>query len=340
MNLILANNVQILSEGNYSDNPFWAGDSNGIYFNQLENNRLDLHYININNSSIKKIYNDCYLLDVDPKNDKLMVALTSKNNDSSSFAVLDRDGNLVTMIPLSAYATRRPIFAPDGNKILSIQYDYMTLYNKINIYETNNKSKNFMLLNNTSTSLDWSVKNQLLYRGENNLLFFDLNNNHYNLYSYDFNNGLYRQITHFKNTPPSNFEYDAINAVWSPDGELIVSEIKTTGSAQTKLAIINNKGIILKIFSNENKDIDYIHPVWSPDGKKIAFIIAESVEGQDYPKYSLGLIELDPSLQSGPRPDKIPEIKLVTFNVYLYGGIAIGILLLAITGFIFIRRKK
>jgi len=30
----------------------------------------------------------------------------------------------------------------------------------------------------------------------------------------------------------------------------------------------------------------------------------------------------------------------VTFNVYIYAGVAIGILLLAIAGFLFIRRKK
>jgi Tol biopolymer transport system component len=107
-----------------------------------------------------------------------------------------------------------------------------------------------------------------------------------------------------------------------------------------RIAIFDKEGDILHIFSDPNPLIEYSVPKWAPDGKKIAFVMSRFDEAKGYSEFAIAMIELDSSLQSGPRLDKIPNIRIVTFNVYLYGGITIGIILLVIAGFLSIRRKK
>lgn len=319
----------------------WGPKSNELYFNTIEEGKGALWKLDIvdkNLSLIGEKNTDYILLDINLTNGTLLV---SSYEDSEKIIFLSKEGKILQTLPVKPIDFVAPMFSPDGRWIAHTKKP-LELKNRVYLYDIERNMdypiKNYILINFIE---DWSINNELLYisyeeKKEGNYSY----SVNFNLYSYDINKKQSKQITNFTNCQNTDNSIYPSNPKWSPDGEKIVCSITTSKSNHETLAILDKYGNILRLFEFGSANQSFLRPIWSPDGKKIAFIIAESVEGQDYPKYSLALIELDPSLQSGPRPEKIPEIKLVTFNIYLYGGIAIGMLLLAIAGFLFIRRKK
>jgi Tol biopolymer transport system component len=327
------NEYTLLTDTNTSDPPHWSNDSESIYFNYWNGNSIILREININNFKTIDIATGAFLAGINPINNSILCNQVDEAN-STKLNILTKEGTFVKTLEIGTQDYFRPVWSPNGKYIYyaKIENQRLMTIEKNVIFDTekNQVANEFksMIIKNSPRS--WGVNNELLFISSSSSLLKGEDKLPWNLYSFNLNNGTYKKITK---------ENNILWGAWSPDGEKIISSIYLTNS-KTDLAILDRNGNILKSFVHPNDRTAYQMPTWSPDGKKIAFIIAESVEGQDYPKYSLGLIELDPSLQSGPRPEKIPEIKLVTFNVYLYVGIAIGILLLAIAGFLFIRRKK
>jgi len=323
----------LLTDTDASYPPYWSNDSESIYFNYWNGDSLLLGEINLNNFKINDITSGAFLSGINPINNNILCIQVDEAN-STKLNILTKEGTFVKTLEIGTQDYLRPVLSPDGKYVyyakIGSPYTMSIEKNVIFDIEINQVAKEFKS-NIIRNPRSWSVNNELLFISSSSSLLKGEDKFPMNLYSLNLNNGTYKKITE---------NHYVLWGAWSPDGEKIISSIYLTPNSETDLAILDRNGNILKSFVHPNDRVAYQMPAWSPDGKKIAFIIAESVEGQDYPKYSLGMIELDPSLQSGPRPDKIPEIKLVTFNVYLYGGIAIGILLLAIAGFLFIRRKK
>lgn len=326
------NEYTLLTDTNTSDPPYWSNDSESIYFNYWNGDSILLREINLNNFKINDITSGAFLLGINPINDNILCVQVDEAN-STKLNILTKEGTFVKTFEIGTQDYFWPVLSPDGKyvyyAIIESPYTMSIEKNVIFDIEINQVAKEFKsnIIRNTD---NWSVNNEILFISSSSSLLKGEDKFPMNLYSLNLNNGTYKKITK---------ENNILWGAWSPDGEKIISSIYLTHS-KSDLAILDRNGNILKSFVHPNDRTSYQMPAWSPDGKKIAFKIAESVEGQDYPKYSLALIELDPSLQSGPRPEKIPKIKLVTFNVYLYAGVAIGIILLAIAGFLFIRRKK
>lgn len=319
----------------------WGMESNNIYFNTIENGKWIILNLDINSKKISRIGNkDSHyiLLDNCLSNGTLLV---SCYDTSESLVLLSEEGDILKSLPVSSDILIYPVVSPDGKWIAHV-IPGLGLNEQVYIYDIEN-NKDYLIKDYEVADVidDWSVNNELLYnfyeeKWEGNYSFAV----NFNLYAYDINKKQSRQITHFTDCQKTENSLFPTRSEWSPDGEKIACAISISESKQEALAILDKYGNILKLFEVENQNQYLSEPAWSPDGKKIAFLIMDFVEDQDYLQYSLGVIELDPSLQSGPRPEKIPEINVGKFNVYLYGGIAIGILLLTISGFIFVKRIK
>lgn len=324
--------------------PQWSSDSQNVYFNSPESNLNRICKMDIKTRDIRVINTGNtlhYLLDVDPNNDNLLVI----DLNTSITSILTKEGVLIKDINVDSNMILSPKFSPDGQYLAYIS-DYFDSEPEVYLYDIRREKITSLDVQNVSGIIyDWNTDNALTYINSetikeevdnSTIIYREID---YNVYTYSFPHRKSQKITHFTNCQMGTNSVGVSWPKWAPDSEKLICVI-TENTAQEKLAILDKNGNMLKVLANNNENISYIFPEWSPDGKKIAFIIRESIKRPDYPKYSLALIELDPSLQSGPRPEKIPEIKIGTFNLYLYLGTAIVIIALAGIGYVLIKRKK
>jgi tol-pal system beta propeller repeat protein TolB len=295
--------------------PKWSNDGHKIAYVKLDNKKLDLIIIDLDNNKKQLLKKNCLEFSWSPDGKKIAFSKFVNNNDD--VYVIDSDGSQEKRLTKSMSIDDRPIWSPDGSKILftrgtdQSKYDLYIMnadgsQQRRLTYETNHQYKKTTLIE--INDADWSPDSKKItyevFRYKPKIQRIERINS----------DGSSRRILNSQGinffprwSPDGNWvsfisrENQEHLVISRPDGSEIKYLLNLKGFVGQYAWAPNNEEIAFSYSKNEKLPAQiYLYslvsnnfkqlthnsvndtPFWSPDGRKIGFISYRGGRGQLY----------------------------------------------------------